>query len=315
MVRESGGAIVQRRKHRLIATFAVAALLELPRLASQSAAPQTAPPQNGQSGAHAADVPDRPTDVTAQFSPDQRGLYNTGLECFRSESFPEALAAFRKLLPQLTPGTPGQVHVAKFAAEAAIDAGDRQYALDLLKPIEAADPNDWQASCLLARVYAEKGEKEPRDAEIAHAIDLHKRAVSPQIAKMQQFLLERIPLASGSVRVWYSLEPWGQYKTYLFARVYDGAGQQAFRVSLESADFDQPLFAKDNPDLAAKGVRLFSLDGYGNPQKLPNGNSSFTHATFGFFKGQPSYDSIRERIVKIAEERSKPASQTEHAAP
>lgn len=164
---------------------------------------------------------------------------------------------------------------------------------------------------MLARIYAETGQKQKRDAEIAHLVDLHKRAVSPQIARLQQFLLERIPTANGSIRIWYSLEPWGQYKTYIFSRVYDKTGQQILRITLESSDFDQPLFAKQHPDLAAQGVRLFSLDGYGQAQKLPNGGSTFTHMTFGFYNGQPAYDSIRERMIQIAEGQGKPVSKTE----
>jgi hypothetical protein len=205
--------------------------------------------------------------------------------------------------------------VAKLAAESAINTGDRQFALETLKPMEAADANDWQAAALLARVYAESGQKQQRDAEIAHLVDLHKRVASPQIAQLQQFLLERIPTGNGSMRIWYSLEPWGKYQTYIFSRIYDQSGQQIYHITLESADYDQPLFAKQHPDLAAQGIRLFSLDGWGEPQKLPDGGSSFTHATFGFFNGQPSYDDIRERMVQIAEGRSGPMSKTERTTP
>ena len=66
---------------------------------------------------------------------------------------------------------------------------------------------------------AETGDKQGRDAQLAHLVDLHKRAVSPQIAQMKQLLIERISITSGFIQVWYSLEPWGSYKTYLFCRV------------------------------------------------------------------------------------------------
>jgi hypothetical protein len=251
------------------------------------------------------------SDFTAQFTPAQHEKYNAALQLFQAERYAEAYPIFGTLLPQLQPGTAGHIQVAKLAAESAINTGDRSFALDSLKPLEAADANDWQAAGLLARVYAETGQKQQRDAEIAHLVDLHQRAVSPQIGKLQQFLLERIPIANGSIRIWYSLEPWGNYKTYIYSRVYDQTGQQVFRVSLESGDFDQPLFAKQHPDWAAKGMRLFSLDGYGQPQKTPNGGATFTHMTFGFFDGQPSYDIVRERIIQIAEGRVKPMSTTE----
>lgn len=201
-------------------------------------------------------------------------------------------------MTELQPGA-ARVIISKYASEAALNVEAYPFAKDTLKPITDTDPNDWQAAGMLARLYAETGEKQARDAELAHIVDLHKRAVTPQIAKMQQILIERIPIQNGFVRVWYSLEPWGQYKTYLFSRVYNTAGEQVLRIALESSDFDQPAFAKQHPDLAAAGVRSFSLDTYSQPEKLPNGGGTLTHGTYGFFDGQPSYDTIRQKIIEI----------------
>lgn len=252
-------------------------------------------------------------DPLAQLTPEQHDKYNAGMQCLSAEKYADALAAFRQILPQLAPGSPGQVRIAELAAESAINTGERNDALDTLKPIAAANPNDWQAAAMLARIYAETGQKQTRDAALAHLVDLHTRAVSPQIGKMQQVLLERITLANGSMRIWYSLEPWGRYETYLFSRVYDQAGQQIFRITLESADFDQPSFVKEHPDLAAQGKRRFSLDGYGPDQKLPDGGTTQSHSMFGFYDGQPDYDTIRERMIQIAEGQAKPMLQTKPA--
>jgi hypothetical protein len=126
---------------------------------------------------------------------------------FTAEHYSDALGIFQNILSHLSAGAPCRVQIAKFAAEAAINTGDRSFALDTLKPITDSDASDWQAAGMLARAYAETGQKEQRDTELAQLIDLHTRAVSPQIAKLQQILLERIPLASGSIRIWYSLEP------------------------------------------------------------------------------------------------------------
>ncbi len=256
------------------------------------------------------------TDPLAQLNAAQRTQYDSALQLFKTEHYSEALAAFRQILPQLLPGTPAQIQIAKFAAESAINAGDRDSALPLLKPIEAADVNDWQASSMLARVYAETGQRQLRDAELAHLVDLHTRAASPQIARMTQIVLERIPIdANRLIRVWYSLEPWGPYKIYLFARVYEPSGRQVLRLTLESSDFDQALFAQQHPDLAAKGTRCFSLDGYGPDQKLPNGPTTQTHFTFGLFDGQPSYDIGREQLINIANGKTKPKTQRDVPVP
>lgn len=82
--------------------------------------------------------------------------------------------------------------------------------------------------------------------------------------------------------------------------LYDQSGKQVYRISLESADFDQPNFAKENPDLAAKGLRLFSIDAYGPDIQMANGQTTQDHATFGFYDGKPDYDTYRARVIEIA---------------
>ena len=239
------------------------------------------------------------SDPLSQLSPEQRRIYDAATRQFSAERYADAFAAFKTLIAELPPG-PARLLISKYASEAALNVGDYSFAKSTLKPIAEADPNDWQAAGMLARLYAETGDKQARDAELAYLVDLHKRGVSPQIAQMKQILVERISIANGSIRVWYSLEPWGRYKTYLFCRVYNAAGEQILRIALESADFDQPAFAKEHPDLAAAGARRFSLDGYGQEEKIPNGTSQGSHMTYEFFDGQPAYDSIREKIIGIA---------------
>ena len=162
---------------------------------------------------------------------------------------------------------------------------------------------------LLARAYAEAGDKTQRDSELAALVALHKANPGTPVGKTTQILLEHDTLANGGgVSIWYSLEPWGQFKTYVYSRIFDKDGNQTLRVTLESSDFDQPMWAKQHADLAAKGERMFSMDGYGPDQKQPNGNITQTHMTFGFFDGHPPYDTVRDRILKIAEGQKAPLS-------
>lgn len=239
------------------------------------------------------------TDPLSQLSPDQRQVYDAAARQFSAERYADALAAFKTLLEQLPP-RPTHLVISKYASEAALNTGDYSFARNRLMPIAEAEPSDWQAAAMLARLYAETGDKQARDAQLAHLVDLHKRAVSPQIAQMKQLLIERISIPSGFIRVWYSLEPWGSYKTYPFCRVYNTASKQVLRIALESADFDQPQFAKEHPDLAAAGARRFSLDGYGQEEEMPDGTVKGTHMTYGFFDGQPAYDAVRQQIIGIA---------------
>lgn len=68
------------------------------------------------------------------------------------------------------------------------------------------------------------------------------------------------------------------------------------RIELDSDDGDQVYFKEVHPDLAAKGDRRYSLDVFGPDPTLPSG-----HALIQFFDGAPSYDTVRERILAIAE--------------
>lgn len=244
----------------------------------------------------------------ASLSVKQKTHFEVATTEFAAGDYAGALPQLRNLLKELQPGAPAQIVVAKYATESALNAGDREYAFSLLKPILAATPDDWQAQSLLVRAYAEMGQKVERDATLAHLMDLHKQGAYPQLNRMEQFLIERVPFKDGFLRIWYSFIPWGGYKTYMFARVYDSSGQQVLRVTLESSDFDQPQFAKEHPEMTAKGMRRFSLDGYGQDKKLDNGQTSQTHMTFGFYDGQPSYDTVRDRMVAIATKQVSPIS-------
>ena len=269
----------------------------------QTALPAAAGVQSGSSSA--ARQPSPRTGLSSS----ERARFDTAQRLFAGQHDAEALDGFKELLPQLQAGSPAYSFVAKFASEAAINTGDRAFALQTLKPIEQADANDWQAASLLARAYAESGDGPQRDREIARLSDLQRRAVDPQFAKLGQFQLERIVLPNGSMRVWYSLTPWGVYHVYVFARVYDAAEQQMLRLTLESGDFDQPGFAKEHPDLAARGERAFSLDGYGPDAHTADGQLIQSHYTYGSFEGQPNYDTVRRQMIEAAEGVRKPISE------
>jgi Tetratricopeptide repeat len=255
-------------------------------------------------------------DPLTGLTPAQKEAFAAAAKPFAAQHFAEALTQLKPLLAAAPEGSPAQILIAKYTAEAEIDTGDRDDAVALLKPIQAAFPNDWQARSLLARAYAEAGDKTQRDAELAAVVALHKANPDTPVGKATQILLEHDALTNGgSVSIWYSLEPWGRYKTYVYSRVFDKDGNQTLRVTLESSDFDQPMWAKNHADLAAKGERMFSMDGYGPDQKLPNGQITQSHMTFGFFDGQPPYDTTRERILKIAEGKQGPMSRMDSGSP
>jgi tetratricopeptide (TPR) repeat protein len=248
-----------------------------------------------------------------QLTPEQREEFQTAGQLFKETKYAAALEMQRKILAELQPGTAEYIEIEKFASEAAINAGNYDFALAALKPIEAANANDWQAVGMLARTYAETGKKELRDKEIARILDLHKHAATTDFANQMQFYLERISVPGGTVRVSLFLEPYGKFKTELYAWVCDSNGHQLLRIALESSDIDQTFMAKEHPDLAKQGTRRYSLDGY-KQNKQADGSVSYMHLLYGFFDGRPDYNLIRARMIEIGESVLKEQNKTEPTA-
>lgn len=239
-------------------------------------------------------------EMVARLTPAQKQQYDQAAMNFSGQNYADALVQFKALLKDL----PGDAVLTKLAGEAALNSGDTAFALSNMKPITAANPDDWQATSILTRAYAESGDKDDRDAGIAHMMDLHKRHIIPP--HMQQYILERVRTPDRTILIFTSLEPWGHYKIYNYAQVFDENGHLILRLTLESNDTDQPLFAKEHPKEAASGARLFSIDGYVGT--TTDAQSSETHSTYKFFNGQPPYDTVREAFLNIASDKSVPVS-------
>ncbi len=220
-------------------------------------------------------------------------------KAFGAGDYPAALVDFKKLIAE----EPENAVYKKFASEAALNVGDAGFVLQTLPPVEAADSKDWQARLLLARAYAqtadEPGHKEARDGEIAAVRKLHGEDANSALGKLRDFKLETVREGSTTVEFYPAFAPWGPYHVHLIARTYDAAKQPGLRITLESGDGDQGLFAKQHPAESAAGLRSFSLDGYGPDQTGPNGEHIQTHYTFAFFVGEPSYDAVRERVLAV----------------
>lgn len=242
------------------------------------------------------------SELIARLTPEQKQQYDEAVQNFNGQNYADALVHYKVLLKDL----PNDPILLKFSSEAALNTGDTAYALNNLKPVAQANPDDWQAAGLLTRAYAESGDKTNRDAGMTHMVELHKRGITP--AHLQQYLLEHVFVDGKTVLIFTSLEPWGHYKIYNYAQIYDQDAHLAQRLTLESNDSDQPLFARQHPTEAAAGTRLFSIDGYSDSTAGSDGQHAETHATYKFFTGQPSYDTVREAFLSIASSKSSPMS-------
>jgi tetratricopeptide (TPR) repeat protein len=233
-------------------------------------------------------------EFVARITPSQKERFETAAKTFSSHQYSDALSLFKSLLEEL----PSEPLISKFAAEAALQSGDTDFALHQLKPIVQANPDDWQALSLLTRAYAESGDKVNRDKAMSQMLDMHKRGLTP--SGLKQYTLERLKVGDNSLIIHTSLEPWGPYKVYDYGQVADPTGDIFLRISLESGDGDQTLFAKDHPKDFSEGKREFSLDAYRETGQNSNNQRTQTHYTYKFFNGQPSYDIVREAFIQIA---------------
>jgi hypothetical protein len=230
-------------------------------------------------------------------TPQQKQQFDVASQAFTSQHYAEALAGFKALLQEL----PGDPLLSKFAAESDLNCGDGKFAVDTLRPVVQTNPDDWQASALLAHAYAATGDNKARDAAMVHMLELRQKGVTPP--DMQVYILETIKVGDNTLVIRPSLVPWGPYKVHFLGQLMNAQGQIFFRMTLESSDFDQRSFARDHPKEAAAGLRRFSLDGY-----RQTGPNTQTHMTFGFYEGEPPYETVREKFLSIAENKEHPTS-------
>jgi hypothetical protein len=233
-------------------------------------------------------------DLLAHVTPAQAQQFSDADKAYGAHQFSEALARFKTLEKEL----PDDPLVRKLAASAALQSGDPAAALEQLRPIAQASPDDWQATALLTQAYAESGDKVNRDAGMAHMQDLHERSLTP--TNLQQYTVERVSLGDNTLVIQTSLEPWGPYNVYDFGQVSDKAHTTFLRITVESADADQPLFAKQHPNEASQGLHQFSLDAYRETGLNSSGQRTQTHYTFQFFVGRPSYETVRDAFISVA---------------
>jgi hypothetical protein len=248
-------------------------------------------------------VPSESTqDLTAKLNPQQRQKFDDAQQAFKERRYADALTDFRALLAEL----PGDALLSKFACESALNVGDRGYAVTVVRPVADADPSDWQAAALLTRACAESSDTACRDRGMARMTELHRQGVTPQ--GMRDYAVEHIEVGENVLEIRASLEPWGYYRVYDLGRVSDAQGNIFLRITLESGDADQGLFAQQHPKEAAEGLRGFSLDAYRETGVNGNGQRTQTHYTYKFFVGEPPYETVREEFIKVANGTSTPLS-------
>jgi tetratricopeptide (TPR) repeat protein len=228
--------------------------------------------------------------------------FKEGNALMAERKYAEALARYREGLRHLPDDTPLLYN----ASTAALLVGDFEGAAPYLKRLVTKDVDDWQSRAKLIQVYQALGDLKARDAERAALFDLRKRGggenkQEPQmsLARQDAYCRERLEVAGKKVLAFEHFELKGPRALRYAFVVLDEAGQkEAHRISLGSYDFTNSFWAERNKEKAAKGERLFHLDGY-----FPGG-----HATYGMYHPEPTYDEVRATVLKILEGKQAPVS-------
>ena len=232
----------------------------------------------------------------APLTPEQQTLFDAARKDF-GEHHPDLALEKMMRLHTMVPGNPV---ITDGTAETAVTLGEHAYAISLLKPWTATHPEDSFALEWLARAYAETNNALERDKTIAAVLRLHETTTNEQFKRADRFLVERIKLSSGFLDIFYAIVPFSQYHIYLLGRQVDANNALVRQITLESSDMDQVSFAKEHPDMAARGMRRFSMDTYSVSKPGPNGTATQSQALIGFMDGQPTYDETKARMLKVA---------------
>jgi tetratricopeptide (TPR) repeat protein len=232
-------------------------------------------------------------DLEERMTAAQKQQFEAAYSLGAAQKYAEALPRFKAMLQDF----PGDTLLLKYVANAALQMGDSAYALNVLKPIALANPEDWQAVSMLVQAASEAGDKQTRNAAMLNMGMLKQHGLTPP--SLVQYVVERVKVGENILTISHSLVAYGGYKVYDSGELDDAKGVRIMRVEIESPDYDQKMFARVHPMEAASGVRQFSLDGYLEPVMTPDGQQTQTHITYKLFMGQLSVDHVREEFLNV----------------
>src|SRR5262245_24405593 len=157
---------------------------------------------------------------------------------------------------------------------------------------------DWNVQAKLVQTYQALGDVAARDRERQALYDL--RAAAPrgsELAQLFSYVRERIRAGGQMIFAYEVFEPTGHRMIVYRFSVRESEEREAYALSLGSYRGAQEArwqITEPPPDR-----RIYHLDGY-----WPGG----AHATYDFYKGMPSYETIRAVVIEVLEGRRRPIS-------
>jgi tetratricopeptide (TPR) repeat protein len=221
--------------------------------------------------------------------------FNDGNGLMKQRKYKEALARYQEGLAK-TPDSPGLLFNGGLAA---FMSKDFSTAEKLWKGLAELDPDDWQAQAKLVQAYQALGDLKARDEHRRKLLDLRKSGKSEDLNKLDYYCREQFEAAGKKLMVFEHFELKGERALRYVFSVLDESGEgEAFRISLGSYETTNRIAVELGS--VKKGERQFHLDGY----------YGASHATYGFFTPEPSYDEVRKIVIGILEKKNQPQSQS-----
>ncbi len=165
--------------------------------------------------------------------------------------------------------------------------GEHSEALNAWKAFRSRDSTDWQVEAKLVQVYQALGDTVRRDSALAGLFAHRLVTKNPQFLEATTFCREQGSLEGRQVMVFQNFAPEGDRKVFVTFYLLGADGRDTARISLGSYDLTT-LTARQVGDIGPND-RIYHLDYYGDR----------SHATYGFFRAQPTYDELRSMVAAV----------------
>lgn len=235
--------------------------------------------------------------LSAQDTATVTELFNKANGLLEKKDYADALATYEAAL-KILPDDPAILYNGGFAA---FLNGDDTTAVVLWRRLKQIEPDDWQGRAKLIQAYQRLGKTVDRDKEREELFALRKKGSNKDLGEQIEYCRDRFQAGGRSVLAFELFEFKGPRGIRYVFSVLDDQGREDHRISLGSYDVTNSIWQQTTRPKPKKGERLFHLDGY-----FRNGG----HATYGMFRGEPTYEETKTRVVDILEKKKTADSAT-----
>ncbi|QQS42884.1 MAG: tetratricopeptide repeat protein [Acidobacteriota bacterium] len=240
---------------------------------------------------------DPPKELTMQEIYQVETAFEKGNDLMEARKYAEALEQYEIAL-KIVPEEAAILFNAGMAAFATKKYESAETHWSVLKKI---DPSDWHVRAKLIQTYQALGELEERDKERTELFEMKRTGKNAELNEQIEYCRDQFEAGGKKVMAFELFELKGSRALrYVFSIMNEAGDGEEFRISLGSYDLTNSVWRATTKPTPKEDERLFHLDGY-----FPS-----SHATYGMFFPEPSYDDVRTMVINILEKKEGPVSGT-----